>query len=73
MVEIFMASVALAVGSIPEGLPAAITITLAIGVSRMGQARTGFRSEPTDVIFSDAIRLRPLRLCHGQPLGIGEI
>lgn len=33
--EIFMLAVALAVSTIPEGLPVAITVTLAIGVTRM--------------------------------------
>lgn len=41
--EMFVAAVALSVGAIPEGLPAALTITLAIGVARMARRQAIIR------------------------------
>jgi len=44
--DVLSAAIALAVGAVPEGLPAAITVGLAIGVARMARRKAIIRNLP---------------------------
>jgi cation-transporting ATPase F len=46
LIEVFTAGIALSVAMIPEALPVALTVTLAIGVSRMARRRAIIRNLP---------------------------
>ena len=89
LVTVFLVAVALAVAAIPEGLPVAITVALAIATHRMAQrhvivralpaveglgACTLIASDKTGTLTCNELSVtRALLYLEGQPAGLAEI
>ncbi|NIQ01084.1 MAG: HAD-IC family P-type ATPase [Nitrospinaceae bacterium] len=83
--EMFFFGVALAVSAIPEGLPVALTVALAIGTTRMARRGVIVRrlaaveglgsctlvaSDKTGTLTCNELTIREIRLADGQEFGV---